>query len=99
MVLVTEVHVLPPALLISHNYAHILDSVKRRRNWHRHDYSEINDGKKVIDLKCMIIQLHVIFMYMYTYHVHAVHTLYIALHNFIFVHSYYRQCSLVQWCL
>ena len=22
-------------------------AVKRRRNWHRHDYSEINDGKKV----------------------------------------------------
>ena len=27
--------------------AHMLHSVKRRRNWHRHDYSEINDGKKV----------------------------------------------------
>lgn len=24
-----------------------LPAVKRRRNWHRHDYSEINDGKKV----------------------------------------------------
>ena len=24
--------------------------VKRRRNWHRHDYSEINDGKKVSEV-------------------------------------------------
>ena len=24
-----------------------MHAVKRRRNWHRHDYSEINDGKKV----------------------------------------------------
>jgi hypothetical protein len=23
--------------------------LKRRRNWHRHDYSELNDGHKVSD--------------------------------------------------
>ena len=26
---------------------HFLFAVKKRRNWHRHDYSEIDDGSKV----------------------------------------------------
>ena len=34
----------------------MLHSVKRRRNWHRHDYSEINDGKKV---HTSIAEIHV----------------------------------------
>ena len=39
-------------------------AVKRRRNWHRHDYSEINDGEKVHCTKCTCT----LYMYM---HVHA----------------------------
>ena len=30
---------------------HFLFAVKKRRNWHRHDYSEIDDGSKVKDDK------------------------------------------------
>ena len=40
-------------------------AVKRRRNWHRHDYSEINDGQKVCTIYIDHISIH-IHVYSYT---------------------------------
>ena len=31
-------------------------SVKKRRNWHRHDYSEIDDGSKVKILNLLTVE-------------------------------------------
>ena len=33
--------------IIADSFNHFLFAVKKRRNWHRHDYSEIDDGSKV----------------------------------------------------
>lgn len=32
-------------------------SVKKRRNWHRHDYSEIDDGSKVKILNLLTVEV------------------------------------------
>ena len=42
-------------LTISKNSFFCLFSVKKRRNWHRHDYSEIDDGSKVTLNECQTL--------------------------------------------
>ena len=37
----------PKMLIVFNNFVFCLLLVKKRRNWHRHDYSEIDDGSKV----------------------------------------------------